>query len=389
MKKILPFLLGLTVFFLIAADSTPYFNSKICGDDEQYCAQVNLVDGVTRLSTDAVVTVDQLFGRDNAASTWVYIGTDIDADGVGAAGDTVRVQIPAAVTPLNLTYPAIDVTTTVTSGCVADPNPERCLALDICSDLNGDADFLKAWKCEVIKDHSGVFISSRLFNEFGERTTWDVTTTGTTIVTKAWDNIIRRGFSTELSRSPNNPRSGILAIAGTVLTTPTADRFFSYFENGTPSNDMQVNCTSYNATTCDFIVNPDPEKEVQIEYISCFGGGNGLKFGQFLSKGGGPLTNGVEIFVRSQGVEFTFPAMKSTEDWKNLFATQAGTDFRIDIQAGGDQFVGSFRPRAPLPLEPVGTVAGGDDFLRVRIQDNLSSGLASFQCAAYGFKKET
>jgi len=383
----------LAVTAAFAADSAPHMNTKVCGSNELYCADVELLAGKRKLITDATVTVEQVFGQDPQGTSWFYFGSSLeDANGIGAAGDTVRVQIPAAVTPIGTTYPAVDVTYTILAGDVASSNPERTVAQAVCSSLNGNANFIDAkWKCEVAKDFSLVHISSRLYNEYGERTSWTVTCSGTTSCNRGFDSIKRRGKPTELSRSPNDPRQGVLAIAGSVTTTPGSigDRFFEYAKNTPASSSLLVDCSPYVAGTCDWRVNAEADKRIQIEYFSCFGGGNGIKFGQFLSKSGaGGLTNGLFIEIRSQGQIFDFPLIKTTENWKNLFATQAGRDFRIDIQAGSDQFIAQFRPAVPFPLEPIGTVSGGDDYILVKSEDDISSGVSQLECAAFGFEQE-
>ena len=47
-----------------------------------------------------------------------------------------------------------------------------------------------------------------------------------------------------------------------------------------------------------------------------------------------------------------------------------------------------FKPVVPFPLEPIGTVAGGDDYVRGTVQDNLGSGVTSLECAVFGFEEE-
>ena len=137
--------IGIGTFRLLEAqDLPPVFPTKITGGDEQYVADVILKDARKALVTDATVTIEQLFGRDPQATSWFYIGTSTDADGVGAIGDTVRVQIPSAVSPIGVIYPTVDVTTTVTSNETLDDSPEEALAKLICSDLNLDTNFKDA-----------------------------------------------------------------------------------------------------------------------------------------------------------------------------------------------------------------------------------------------------
>lgn len=384
---------------LVGADSAPVMNTKVCGDDEIYCADVELINSKRKLLTDATVTVEQVFGQDPHSTTWGYFGTAPDAaedaDGIGAAGDTVRIQIPGAVTPLGTVYPAVDVTTTIQASDVADPNPERAVALRVCEDLEADANFQTAeWNCIVIKDHSGLFIESDLFNEFGERTSWDFTCSGTTSCVKAFDDIIRRGLPTELSRSPNDPRQGILGIAGTVTSIPggVGDILIEEFKESGGSPDMRVNGSS---TPVDFTIDCDADEEKLINEVRIFAGCNGVKFGQWLCKNQA-LTTGVQFELRSEGQTLTFPfTFKTTEDLKNKFAfgtAGPGGNFRIDIQAGGDQIVAAFLFPQPAIIRRCGSIPTPDDYMKFTIQDNLTGSqggnLNELEAVAQGFRQD-
>lgn len=371
-----------------SADLGSLMKTQITGGDETYTADVVLDGGKNKLAVLATTVVEQVFGQDPQATTWFFFGsTPEDANGIGSAGDTVRVEIPAAVTPLGTLYPAVDVTYVIQASDVSDSRPERAVALGVCAALNGDTDFQNAfWKCEVIKDFGAVFISSKLFNEWGQRTSWTVTCSGTTVCNEAEGDISRRGSPTELARSPNDPRQGILSIAGSVTTTPggIGDRFAEYLMDGS-SFDMLVDGS---ITPVDFEVLADSgglnAKNRFIERIRCFGGGNGIKFNQFLSKSGaGGITNGIVITLISEGETFTFEPMKTTEDWKNLFATSPGTDFRIDVQSGQDQFIAQFNPTLPFILE-----ANSGDLVRVTVQDDITSGINQLACRVNGFEQE-
>lgn len=373
-------------FPVFAGDSTPVTTVKITnGAEDGKMAGVELINGKNRLLTSAITIIEALFGRDNQSTVWFYIGTADDAGGVGAAGDTVRTEIPSAVSPIGTVFPACDVTSTVTAGHVAAANPELEFAKTIVIDFNADSDCKIPWKAERIKDFSGVFISARIFNEWGDRASWTLTSTGTTVVTQAFTDIVRRGFETELSRSPNNPRSGILAIAGSVTTIPgqISDQFQEKFLNG-GSSDLLVNGSS---TPVAFRIEADATMIKEITSIKCYGGGNGVKFGQYLSKSGGVLTNGVSVSLKSEDKVFTFLPIQTTEDWKNLFASQPGTDFRLDIQSGKDEFIARFDAQQPIPIFPT-TEFTTPDYVEVLIQDSLLSGIATHECLAEGFLRE-
>jgi hypothetical protein len=297
------------------------------------------------------------------------------------------VQIPAAVTPLGTVYPAVDVTYTVTSGDVAAANPERTVAQNVCSALNANSNFQSAkWKCEVAKDFALVHIASKLYNEFGTRTTWTLTCSGSTTCNRGYDNIIRRGKPTELSRSPNDPRQGVLAIAGSVTTLPGAigSRFQEYFKNGS-SSDMRVNGS---VTPVTFSVTTSATRDIFVEQVRCFGGGNGIKFEQFMAQNI-VLTNGILFEIKSDNETSTLGPIKVTEDFKNLFASAPGRDFRIDIQSAADQMIAVFTPTVPFPIRIQGAFgSGNDDYLRLLVRDNLTSIGSQLECQAIGFTKE-
>jgi hypothetical protein len=375
----------------LTGDTESVMPVKIKGRDELHTADVLLEGGIRRLATDSVVTVEEVFGQDPQGTTWGFFGNTLeDANGIGSTGNTVRVQIPAAVTPLGTIYPAVDYTYTITASDVANSNPERAVALNLCTGLNADANFQSAkWQCSVAKDFSLFHINSRLFNEFGTRSSWTLTCSGATVCNPGYTDIKRRGKPTELSRSPNDPRQGILAIAGTVSTVPggIGDAFYSYLKNTVGSNNFKIDCSPYIAGTCDFKVESVSDEIIFIEYIRCFGGGSGIQFGKFLSQSGTGLTNGLVMSVKSEDEIFTFEPIKKTEDFKNIMASIPGSDFRVDIQSGSDQFIAQFRPSVAIPLLPSGTFTT-NDYINIKVSDDLSAGLAQLQCSVFGFKRE-
>jgi hypothetical protein len=376
------------------------FPTKVCGQDEVFCADVTLDAGIRRLETSSVVTVQSTFGLHPQASTFYFFGTLDDATGVGGSGDTVRTQIPAATTPLGVTYPAVDVTTTVGS-CSTDANPELCLADKHCDDLNLDANFITSnWKCQLGEDFAYIYIQNRLFNEWGERSSYTVTTTGTTTFNYGFSDIKIRAKAAELAPSPNDPaRLGIFGITGTVFTVPggLGKRFFEFFFNTetTPDDDMRQDCDagSYAADKCEYFIPIDNDEDIFINEIRCFGGCNGIKFGQFLCKNT-DLQNGISFDIRSDNELTTLPDITATEDWKNYFSFPfPGDSFRLDVQAGGDEFVATFGLETPFVIRKAGTFgAGNDDFVKITVNDNLTGSpggnLNQLRCLATGFREE-
>lgn len=360
---------------------------QIVGGDETHAADVSLTGGVKRLAVDAIVTVEQLFGRDPQGTTYFFLNTQYDAGGI-STGDTVRVQIAAG--PILSLFPAVDVTTVATAAEALASNPEAALAELIVNTLNADANFSLNFKARRIKDFSGVFISAKAFNEWGERKTpgdFNVTTTGTVTALMGFDTVERRGYGTELARSPNDPRLGVLAISGTVFAVPGGAGDLTIENLKTVANlvDMRVNGSLINVT---FSIGTNATKSKFINEIRFYGGANSLKFEQFLGINT-VLTNGLLIEIKSDNQLVTLPVIKATEDFKNKFAFGSGNNFRIDIQSGTDQFLAVFSPDTPIILKKTGTFgAGNDDYIKVTVRDNLSASLSELECLARGFLRE-
>lgn len=343
---------------------------KIVGEDEQYQAGVELINGKNRLLTSAVVTIEQLLGSDPQATTWFYIGTADDANGYGSAGDQVRVQIPAAVTPIDTVYPAVDVTYTIQASDLTADSPESAIADGIVLALNGDSNFGDSWKAQRIKDFSGVFISSRIFNEWGERSSWTLTSTGTTVVTQAFSDIVRRGFETELSRSPNDPRRGILAIAGTVnVQNQSVSRFNPmYLENG-GSDDMRVDGS---VTPVDFTVPSHSTQDFIVTEVKMLAQDGNINLSRFMDS---TITNGVQFTITSEGGTVSFPDLVTTRDLLHIFTSNS--EYTSIIANKAALFV--FKPTNPFVLR-----AGSSDEVKMTVRDNLS-GLVALGCSVEGF----
>lgn len=346
-------------------------------------ADVELINSKYRLLTDSIVTVEEVFGQDPQATNWFYINTQYDV-GPMVAGDTVQVNIAAG--PNATLFPSVSVTTTVTAGIVAASNPEIALANQIVSDLNANSVFKVLWKAQRIKDFSAVFISSKIYNEWGERKNpgdFSVITTGTITVSIAFDSITRRGFSTELSRSPNDPRKGILAISGSVAVTPgeVADIFIqNALNSGSPN--MLVNGS---VTPVPFTITPLSTQDIFVNELRLYGNANGIKFGQFLGQNA-ILTNGLLLEIKSEDKTTSFPVLKSTDDIKHKFARGA-VNFDLDVQAGRDDFMASFTFENPFPIRHQGLFTT-DDYIKITVRDNLTTNLQALEFIAFGFKKD-
>lgn len=347
---------------------------QLLGSDLETVADVDTVDGKNRLQVET-----RLKAFDSTADTWLFIGTEGDSVGVGGAGDTVQIEI-AAGDDATL-FPAVDVTTTVQSG-----DDEDDLAARIVTDLNADADFMANFFARTVNKVAAlVHISAVNQGPQGERPNaedFKVTTTGTTVVTRAFDRIVRRDKRASIARDISDPTMGILEVI--TRGTDATNRFVEFFQNG-GSSDMLVNGSP--GSPIDFTIDADASEEKFIDAIRISSSGNGIKFGQFLSKaGGGGLANGLLVTIRSNNSEFTFPALQTTEDILDNFSL--GTDnFDLFIQAGADQIRATLTFSTPFQLFKQGTFAT-DDFVRIRIQDNITSGISKLSGVAFGFKRE-
>lgn len=351
--------------------------------------QIDLEAGVRRLQTSATVTVEEIFGQDPQGTDYAALGTIPDANGLqnANANDNICTYIPEAVEPLDKIYPAVNVCTTITATMLNSNSPEHELMEQHCDDLKADDDFQSAeWDCEVIKDFSGLHINSELFNEFGERNTWSITPSSPYIdINYGFQALERRGKPTELARSPNDPRQGILAISGQVSVTPgaIADQFQVHAINDVYGKDMTVDGS---ATPVNFRVACDNDSEQWITSLRFWAADNGIKFGQFLAINM-PLSNGINVEIRSGNTVRTYLAevIRVTEDFQAHFSSPINL-FSIHVQAGRDLIVAEVNIQNPFVLEPCGTHAE-NDYIQVTISDNLTS-ILDLEFLVFGFYQE-
>lgn len=360
-------------------------STKLCGGDELHHVDVELIGGKKRMLTDSIVTVEEIFGQDPFPDTWFRV------DNSGVTDDTWRIQIAATTndpTTPDRDVPAVDKTIVVTASEAGD---EIALADLIVTQLNLDSNFNASLKAKRVPDLAIVHIFSQARGEFFERTgagDFAVAVSGSASRTLGFDTLLMRGKATSLSRDPNFPHAlGILGISGIVHVLPGAiglryEEFFKY----SSSRNMLIDGT----TPKTFTVPLSATEDIFVSQIRIFGGGNGIKFGQFLSKAGsGGLTNGIEIKIKSDNNILTREVVKTTEDFKNYMSFPNKDSFSIDVQAGSDQFMAIFIPEVPFPLRKIGTHgAGNDDYIEIKIQDNLTSGVSQLESMAIGFRQE-
>ena len=349
-------------------------------------------DGKNALATDARVIVESTFGFDPLPDSWFQI---INA---GTAGDTITIYIAGTTADPSVPdsdVPAYSKTFTVLAG---ETGNELALRDRIITELNTDPVFKDTCKLKAfdVTDRAIVHISSEKFSlsgEFWERPNvgdFDVTYTGAIQVNIGFDNFVSRSKPISISRDPDSPHNlGVFGISGTVnVQAKDLDDLFienAVDENGSP--DLTVNGSI--ASPKDFMVKASEVTDIFVEELRFYGQGNGITYKNFLSQNN-PLTNGVEVEIKSDNTTTTLPLLKTTADFKNKFAFGRGSSgFSLDVASGRDDFLAVFTFNNPFIIKVKDSFGvGNDDYIRVRIRDNLASGIAEFEFIAKGFEKE-
>ena len=371
-----------------------YVGTDTLGQDRE--AQVVVrSDSVRALAVDSRTVVESTFGFDQNPDSWFRI---IDT---GGAGTTWTIDIAGTsvdpTTP-DRDLPAFQKIFTVQAGEVGD---EIKLRDRIIQELNADSTFRTTCflKAQDATDRAIVHIFSENFSvsgEFYERPNagdFAVTIAGTPgdgQVFVGFDNLISRSKPVTIARDLDSPhRLGLFGITGSVQVT-AKDLDDLFIKNATLDGDgttvsMRVDGS---VTPKDFLIPAEASTDIFIEELRFYGNGNGIKLRNFLSKNSA-LSTGIEITIKSDDTTTTLPILKSTEDFKNKFAFGQGAGgFALDVEAGGDGFLAVYSFNNPFIMRVQGTFTPQDDFIRIRIQDDLSSGLNSFQFIAKGFEKE-
>lgn len=355
--------------------------TTIQGYDGNHQVDVELLDGKRRMLTDAIVTVEEIFGQDPFPDSYFAI------EQAGSAGDTIRVQIAGIDDPTGTDrdVPAVDTTYTLVAG---DAGNEISLRDNIITHLNNHANFSASMKAQKAKDIAVVHVTSKfrsMAGEYYERPNsgdFTVTTTGTTVVTVGFDTILSRGKSTSLARDPDSPhRLGILGIAGSVTTTPGAvgDLITEYLKNS-GSELMNVN-GSVTPVVFSLLADATGAYDYFIQSISIHGQDNGIKYyANFL--GMATLTNGITTIIVSEGETQIRKVLKRTEDLKHEWVRGLVSNYCLEFAPGADDVVATavFDP-------PFRMVAGSSDKIEMTVRDDLSS-VTSLHTLVSGFKKE-
>ena len=352
-------------------------------------------DGLTALATDATVVVESTFGFDQQPDSFFRI---IDT---GGEGTTWTIDIAGTSndpsTP-DRDVPAYQKVFTVQASEVGD---EIAFRDRIISELNLDTVFRDTclFKSQKATDRSVVHIYSEAFSasgEFYERPNagdFQVTIGGSPgdgVVVVGFDNVISRSKPVTITRDFDSPhRLGLFGITGDVNVTSKAlsDLFI---ERASLNGDLATFEMAVNGSGTEQIyrINAKADSAIFIQEIRFYGQGNGIQFGKFLNQNS-PLTNGILVEIKSENVITDLFPILTTEDFKNEFSFGSGAaSFEVIFASGRDEFLATFEFDNPFLLEESGAHgAGNDDFIEIRIRDNLNS-VGSLKFLAKGFEKE-
>jgi hypothetical protein len=351
-------------------------------------------DGLTALATDATVVVESTFGFDQNPDSFFRI---IDT---GPAGATWTIDIAGttndASTP-DRDVPAYQKIFTVSGGEAGD---EIAFRDRIITELNQDSTFRNTvfLKAQKATDRAVVHIYSENFSasgEFWERPNagdFAVTLGGTAgaVVVVGFDNVISRSKPVTITRDFDSPhRLGLFGITGDVNVTSKAlsDLFI---EKASLNGDLVTHEMAVNGSGTDqvFRINAKVDSALFIQEIRFYGQGNGIQFGKFLNQNNA-LTEGIFVEIKSENVITDLFPIKTTEDFKNEFSFGNGAgSFEVIFASGRDEFIATFEFSNPFLLEESGAHgAGNDDFIEIRIRDNLSN-VGGLGFLAKGFEKE-
>lgn len=352
-------------------------------------------DGVTALAVDSRTVVESTFGFDQNPDSFFRI---IDTGGAGTtwtvyvAGTSNDPSVPDRDLP---PYTKIF---TVQAGEVGD---ELALRDRIIQELNADSTFKQtlSMKAQKATDRAIVHIISEAFSlsgEFFERPNagdFNVTIGGTPgdgLVVLGFDNLISRSKPVSISRDFDSPhRLGLFGITGQVQVT-AKDLDDLFIENATLNADgitTSMLVAGSAATPQIFEVPAQTDTDVFIEEIRFYGRGNGIKYNNFLSQNS-PLTNGLEVHIKSDNTITSLPLIRNTADFKNKFAFGQGAGgFSLDITVGEDEFLAVFSFNNPFLIRVQGTFTT-DDYIQIHIHDDLTSGISELEFIAKGFEKE-
>jgi hypothetical protein len=350
-------------------------------------------DGLTAVVTDATVVVESTFGFDQQPDSFFQVIN------TGGAGTTWTLLVKGTANDPSAPDRDVPDYTKVFTVQASEVGDELKFRDRIIQELNADTTFRNTvyLRANRATDRAVVHISSDKYSasgEFYERPNagdFNVTiggAPGNGVVVVGFDNLISRSKPVTISRDTDSPhRLGLFGVTGTVnVTSKELADLYVQEAMYSGSSDLRVNGS---VTPVDFLIMPTTT-QVFIEHLIFNAQANGVQFGKFLGQNTA-LTNGVLVTIKSDNVVTNFPIIKSTEDFKNKWAALSGdgANFKVDLQAGRDEMLAILSLPNPFLMRESGAFgAGNDDYIRIRIQDNLSAGLQDFRFRVKGFEKE-
>jgi hypothetical protein len=351
-------------------------------------------DGKIALAVDSRTVVESTFGFDQNPDSYLRI---IETGGAGTTWTIDIAATSADPTTPDRDVPAYQKIFTVVAGEVGD---EMKLRDRIIQELNADTTFKNTvfLKARKASDRAIVHISSEAFStsgEFYERPlAGDFAVTiggapGDGVVVVGFDNLISRSKPVTIARDLDSPHAlGLFGITGSVNVTAKdlSDLFIepASLDGLGVTFDMGVNGSG---TPQEFIVPASSTTDIFVEELRIFGQGNGIQFKGWLTSNS-PLINGLKIEIKSDNVTTVLPLLFTTADIKNKFSFGDGASgFKLDLASGRDEFIGVFTFGNPFIMRVQGSFTI-DDFIKITVQDNLSSTQAELEFFAKGFEKE-
>ena len=92
------------------------------------------------------------------------------------------------------------------------------------------------------------------------------------------------------------------------------------------------------------------------------------------------------VTLRSNNSEKSFTTIKKTADFGRTFSRGAD-GFQLYDVSGTDLFIATLTFAAPIQIYKQGTFPT-DDFIKVTIADDLTSGIAEFDFVGFGFERD-
>lgn len=361
-------------------------------------------DGITAVPIDGTVTVTSTFGFDQNPDSFFKI---INTGGAGTTWTLFVRGTSSDPSAPDRDLPDFTKVFTVLAGEVGD---ELKFRDRIITELNTSTIFRDdvLLKSQAATDRGVVHIFSVAFSlsaEFYERpAAGDFTVTiggapGDGVVVVGFDNLIARSKPVTITTDKESPhRLGQFGITGdvNVVAKDLDDLFVQYAtDDGTPTPDQGGTgdrdlLVDGSVTQQTFFVAASLATDLFIQTMIFRARGNGIKLSNFFAKNT-VLTNGVRVEIKSDNTVTTFFPMRDTSDFKNTWAALSGTVATWDLDRGAatDEAVAVVKFENPFIIKVDGAFgAGNNDYIRVLINDDLSSGNQDFDFLVRGFEKE-